>query len=450
MALRCVTRSLIVSTVGLFLVVGGCRREPVPWVEPPDGTWSTRTFPLTQNQVDILFVLDNSASTEMLKKFVSTAFPQLLEALDAGTPRLADLDLHVGVTSTDLGAGPYAGPTGTGCSTGGDGGQLQSKATLPGCPVPSETYLAIAKGKVNATGSGNAATLAGKVFDCIAQLGTAGCGFEMPLEAARKALSDGKNPGFLRRDSLLGLVLVADEDDCSVKDPELLNPANKAFGAFTSFRCFQHGVQCDINDGSAGVRKNCKPAYDYLFSIDEYESFFRGLRPDGQFLPMVIAIPAEPVEVQVVGGFPMLMSKGSCLEGGTVGIRLAAFIEQFAGSVFLDKCSKGYSGAMTRFGEGLKARLGLACLPKTVDADPSATGTQPTCTVKETTSSGSTVIPACAAKDAATCDPCPCWTSAVHAACDDASGLALTLRRTSSAATGATLTLSCLVPRTSS
>jgi|GEM_PF-6854234 len=61
-------------------------------------------------------------------------------------------------------------------------------------------------------------------LQCELQVGTYGPNIEMPLEAVRLALSEelsyGANAGFLRNDSMLIVVLVTDEDDCSRSDDD--------------------------------------------------------------------------------------------------------------------------------------------------------------------------------------------------------------------------------------
>jgi hypothetical protein len=52
-------------------------------------------------------------------------------------------------------------------------------------------------------------------FSCAARVGTGGPAIEMPLRSAELAVQEAVNPGFLREDALLGIVLITDEDDCS-------------------------------------------------------------------------------------------------------------------------------------------------------------------------------------------------------------------------------------------
>ncbi|MBU1238720.1 hypothetical protein KJ865_03335, partial [Myxococcota bacterium] len=71
-------------------------------------------------KVDMLFVIDNSLSSSSPQSLLTSQFAELVRVLretPGGLP-----DLHIGVTTTDLGAAPYKIPS---CETqGGDGGRL--------------------------------------------------------------------------------------------------------------------------------------------------------------------------------------------------------------------------------------------------------------------------------------------------------------------------------------
>jgi hypothetical protein len=80
---------------------------------------------------------------------------------------------------------------------------------------------------------------------CLANLGTQGCGFEQQLDAMLKAVTpaesattfvngtrgnaDGLNENFVRDDSLLVVVMLTDEDDCSAQNPDIFNRDSSAF-----------------------------------------------------------------------------------------------------------------------------------------------------------------------------------------------------------------------------
>src|SRR3569623_844094 len=100
----------------------------------------------------------------------------------------------------------------------------------------------------------------GSLFQCMALLGQSGCGVERQfkssltaLEKARQPLDkDPDNGGFLRDEALLAVVMVTNEDDCSVENDSLLLPPSvnsakdvSGLGAFWSYRCNEFGHVCD-------------------------------------------------------------------------------------------------------------------------------------------------------------------------------------------------------------
>jgi len=95
-------------------------------------------------------------------------------------------------------------------------------------------------------------------FRCIALIGDQGCGFESQFESVYYALAKGSeaddpdNGGFLRPDAALAIVLVTNEDDCSVSSQSLLLAPNvnsvtdrSGLGALQSYRCNEFGHLCD-------------------------------------------------------------------------------------------------------------------------------------------------------------------------------------------------------------
>ncbi len=50
--------------------------------------------------------------------------------------------------------------------------------------------------------------------------------------------ADGANAGFLREDSLLAIIEVSDEEDCSALDPEVFNPTSAVYTGDLNLRCF--------------------------------------------------------------------------------------------------------------------------------------------------------------------------------------------------------------------
>jgi len=357
--------------------------------------------------LDLLFVIDNSNSMETEQQRLGAQLDVLMQAL-AGLPD-GFPNAHIGVVSTDLGSGPYT----TACDpVGGDQGRLQDGPRIAGCTPPGDAYIDI----TNANGvlSGNIANVdtptanglgcQGLVdlsnnpipadgdtaidvcdiqaaFRCIAALGTGGCGFEQPLEAARRALTcteaDCTNPGFQRADSLLAVVFLGDEDDCSARDGEIFDPSSSALGPPTSYRCFEFGVTCDepIDRSGAQTLTGCRsktvedvadPDDLLLFPIQEYYDFFSTLRPDGDVVVAGITGPYAPgdeIGTALSAGLTPDLVPACTLNGETAfpGVRLNEFIRRFGnnGVVIEDQnaglgiCTDEFSPALAGLGDGV-------------------------------------------------------------------------------------------------
>ena len=311
-------------------------------VTPPEKiTLSPETKTLPKDvKLDVLFVVDNSNSMEHEQKALATAFPSFMDRLMTYSFML---DLHVGVISTDMGAGNYNLPSCEGA--GGDNGKLLDKARSPGCKPPSNPYISVKGSATNVPGD-----MVNDAFSCIVQLGLQGCGFEQPL-AAVKAAVDPKlnlNPGFLRKDSVLAVVVVSDEDDCSATDAKLFNPTQQGLtdplGPLTSFRCFDFGVSCQCPGSStcdrtvAGPRKNCVPAKGkYLLDVDTFVSELQAVKSKEKLFFAVIGGPTDKVEVGIDGSNPTLKASCQSANGFAVpAVRLKAVADSLAPSSSFD------------------------------------------------------------------------------------------------------------------
>jgi len=176
--------------------------------------------------VDILFVVDNSNSMQEEQENLVANFAQFIQRIESIQPPIKSY--HVGVISTDIGAGPYSGPLMGSCKPGGDEARLQHVPRGSGCASSYLRYLV-----------GPAATLA-QDFGCIAALGLGGCGYEQQMEAALKALTGQPyNDGFVRANAPLAIIFITDEDDCSASDTTLFNPDDQSLGPYPA-RCVTH------------------------------------------------------------------------------------------------------------------------------------------------------------------------------------------------------------------
>jgi len=390
---------------------------------------SCQVLPLfVDRDVDLLFVIDNSQGVAHLQQHIVQQFPYLIAALNSHKLGQMIPNLRIGVVTSDLGIGPYIS---AGCNnTGGDKGKLQNKPQVALCTPPRDGWIDFRydektnKAFTNVPGASTDPTKAVHVvkdaFHCIASIGIDGCGFEQPLESARKALDPrlNTNPGFLRhdpkqnQDAVLGVLILMDEDDCSAKDTELFNTKNTALsdplGPWTSFRCFEFGVTCDCgskpcNRTFTGERKNCVPKSTgklYLHTIEDYISFFANLKrtPEGRPRPQrvvmsAIAGPFDGIaQTEMIANVPGL--KYSCLMApypADPAIRIQALVHAVARELtaqeisdikankskqpyFVDKkgnwrednhfsaCTSDYRPALEQFGRRIVGALKTACL----------------------------------------------------------------------------------------
>ncbi len=220
--------------------------------------------PPPANDLDLLFLIDTSASLSEEQAALGAALPRLFEILASGDidgDGAADVrpfdTVQAGVINADMGTGGFNVPTCTNSMFGDDGVlQTAGSTALAGCEARYPPFL---QWRADDPAEAIARPLA-----CIGQ-GTSGCGFEQPLEAILKALSparatpgtaagyepprffanaqghgDDRHRGFARDDSLLAVVLFSDEDDCSAHDPELFNLASGVYQADLNQRCLAH------------------------------------------------------------------------------------------------------------------------------------------------------------------------------------------------------------------
>jgi hypothetical protein len=153
--------------------------------------------------MDVVFVVDDSASMREEQESLARSFPEFVGVLESfRTAKGSALDYRVAVTTT--GVDLHYRVTGTPVTELGANGAFR---TWYGMPRP---WLERSDEAITSQ------------FSFLANVGTSGPSIEMPLRAIRLALDDrvrdGTNTGFLRDDALLSIVVVSDEDDCSRAD----------------------------------------------------------------------------------------------------------------------------------------------------------------------------------------------------------------------------------------
>ncbi len=392
---------------------------------------NTVQTPITD--IDVLFLIDNSNSMAEEQANLATNFPKLIQKLDEG-----GLNYRVGVVTSDLGAGSY--PKLPSCEKiEGDKGKLVPMPQKPECPQMQDAWIEKIKGKTNVPGDDIS-----QAFACLAQVGVGGCGFEHQLEAIYKALDPNVNPGFLRRDAALALIIISDEDDCSAEDTSLFDPSNQALdgplGPLTSFRCFEFGTHCNINDRTqTGVRSNCVPEGKYLYPISRYVDKIKKLK--SQILVSAITGPTNRVEVGLGSeGYPQL--KPSCQsDNGKAdpAIRVQSFVDAFGSRGTMHNiCDSDFGPAMDKLGGLMVTQTALSwCLPYSVtDTNPLTKEVEADCVVLD---KNNRTIPSCSAES----DKTACFRVFDSPACA-LSQVLIQVENASAAEIGEELQLNCL------
>ncbi|MFH2007268.1 MAG: vWA domain-containing protein [bacterium] len=414
-------RLLGFAALSLILIFTlACINRPMKNAKPDPFIGSVISIPQSaERDVDMLFVIDNSGSMAGEQANLRQNFSALMTELRNMTGGLPNV--HLGVTSTDLGTGMFqityceqqggdAGGLMTGACANPTGGapyiidvepqscEITKEPTgncsahtcsQTHCAFESSTQFAVDA----ATGCPRCRNYQNEeledVFACIADLGTMGCGFEQPLESMYKALDTGNaaNTGFIRENAFLAILLITDEDDCSGSTPQLYDNTqtdiNSTLGPLTSYRCFEFGISCDINSRThQGTRQNCVPREDgaaLLQPLSRYIQFLQALKDPAMLVIAAIAGPVTPspsgVGHNMVVGLDDLSQPDlqySCttaVDGAVPGIRVFTLISAFneeadiAQWAYTSICSADYSPALQGIGNKIKDILEFQCLP---------------------------------------------------------------------------------------
>ena len=367
-----------ISFAALF-VLAACPNREVAEVPPNPSPVPDKSIPVDNNRdIDILFVIDDSGSMGEEQDSLNANFQNfinVLQNIEGGLP-----NVHIGANHDQRGRGcrrlAVRRPPATTASS-------RHRATSPATSSSTPKTAPVAN-----YSSGSLAA----AFTSIASLGTGGCGFEAPLESMRLALNgtNGANAGFIRENAFLAVIFITDEDDCSVenRDGFFANPMagpNDPLGPFSSFRCFEFGIQCNPDSPRTnGAKEECIPRPDspYLYDVQEYIDFLKEVKDENL---IIVAGISGPAEVSAAGsgfrtnvrpnpdpgpqnGNPDLAP--SCIETGLgeadPAIRLNQFITSFRTNTLTTICDNDLSAALVAIADLLAERLGTPCLAPNV------------------------------------------------------------------------------------
>jgi hypothetical protein len=367
----------------------GCFDRDLTDIRP--GTTTGVTIKVSQIgvvQVDIVVLVDNSGSMAQEQTALTLRFPELINELVApgdsdGDTRLDHPpveDLNIGVIDSDMGTMGFTVST---CSNPdqGDNGCFRNtpSPSVPGCLASYTAFLA--RNSTNA--ESYLPSQMAQDFTCIATLGTSGCGFEQQFKAMRQAVTTNTaaglcNSGFVRPTSLLALIWVTDETDCSADPdhPELFDPARDDLGHL-NIRCFLHP--------------------DFIEPVSQYVEAFRSLRaPEEQnkiVLGMIVGVPPDAADC--IGSGDMLtgcldLARNPAMEerinpaetsqlipscNTLMGLafpptRFIQLAQAFGANAFVDSiCKDDWAGAIEGITNTLVERLPSTCFPRALTFD---------------------------------------------------------------------------------
>jgi hypothetical protein len=384
MRVRAITIVLLLHMI--LLGFAACRNmgdlNPIPYNEQESmlirkclagGGRPFRTEILTAQPeaVDILVVVDNSGSMAAEQAMLRDAFPTLITSLLTGDEPVRDL--HVGVVSTDMGVAGYSVQT---CETDpmiGDDGVLQHEPHGTGCAAEYPAYLDYSADPDSEPDLTKIEALAAD-FGCLAVLGTSGCGFEQQLEAAKKALVDhagpgGANEGFLREASILLVLFVTDEEDCSAADPGIFDVSALPYSI--NLQCYYQSTKLkpvkDFADAFMELRpESSRVLFGFIVGVPPGEPACNGrgselggcldlpamrevVRPDGELLEYVCRYPAGCTP-------PDPPYPGDCVSEAFPARRFVSLAQAFGDSAVVQSiCQESFLPVMAALAERFEA-----------------------------------------------------------------------------------------------
>ncbi len=295
----------------------------------------------TVEAVDLLFVVDDSRGMSEAQASLRRELPRMITVLTTGDYEPDDgieiakdfspaKSLHLAVVSADMGLPgmqPSPAPDNI-CHGLGDDGLFQHVQIDPtlSCRASYPLFLSyVAPESDDRNELLLRAEAVANDFGCIATLGTRGCGFGMPLEAALKALwptepdnmssaqqamsisflddpfaenseghGDGPHREFLRGTSyhssesdqlsVLAIIMLTDEEDCSAGRQGTLD-----------FLEDPSSAPPDVADQPVGLR--CFYDQENRYPVERYTEAFKRLRPGYEHLVVFGAIVGVPPEI---------------------------------------------------------------------------------------------------------------------------------------------------------
>jgi hypothetical protein len=456
-----------------------------------------------KNQIDVLFMVDNSASMSAMSDQLKLRFNEFFKVFQNLDMMGQHPDMQIGVVTSDFGAGLGNAP-GCSASPGGQHGYLQSvgQYAASSCmPPQGAPFIKFDFGSMTnnlPAGQDLVAT-----FTCMASVVTttqAGCGFEHQLESVYAALHNNypQNAGFLRDGALLAVVFLTNEDDASAPqvtdlfDKSKIGPPGSgqygyedSYSRQTRFAILCNGQQPPYGD-SGGPLSGCVSAPNpnasetspgdgpgKQYDIQRYIDFFTkpasagGVKVDPNDVILVgIDAAADPFQVilsdpATPAGTPyqqcaqlneqsnpacVPVLQHSCVNStnpsffGDPAVRLNTVINSAINHSISSICADDYTGALQTAANLIVSAIGGGCIPSCL-----TDLAMPDCVVEDvTTNQDGTVtvneIPSCTTSGGAH----PCWSMDMKSSCTTSpQGVGVTINRDGAAPPNTNARVSC-------
>ncbi len=362
--------------IAVATFLAACPDREVSELKPSQGKVEYKDIPVTVNRdLDLLFIIDNSGSMGEEQASLKDNFPKFIDVLNTiqgGLP-----NVHIGVVNSDMGTlgGPQIGsPNDGGCAANGTDGVM---VQLPG--QPNVRYISDLKDDATQMRTRNYTGNLSDVFKTMAEVGTRGCGFESHLGAMRRALENPANQGFLRPDAYLAVIIIADEDDCSLKAGQGQTFFSQpGLNDVQSYQCFKLSTICDDNGSlgdNVGPRTGCKSNESSTTHerISAFVDYLKSKKSEDLLIVAGITGNATPVGVttrqrngktvpDVVPSCTYQAPGSNTVQRAFPGVRLEEFLNSFTHSTLTTICKSDLSESLLQIAELLKTVIGSPCI----------------------------------------------------------------------------------------
>jgi hypothetical protein len=360
-------RGSLWAACALSFVLVGCLERDTGRVGPEVGFGQDVSLAGSGvTEVDVMFVVDTSPSMAHERINLAAQIRSLVYDLASPPDRNSDSvpdwnpaqSLRIGIVTTDVGTGSVTFESTT-CEPNGDDGRLVG-------------------GVFEWQTGDDPDAFAASVRDVVSGLPGDGCAFEQPLEATARAMAHADEYGFPRQDGLLAVVLVTDEDDCSVANDDLF------FSAIApgepNIHCAKYRAQLTPNAELLQVIQGGRDPYNFVFAA--ITGIPRGLRDNSPTAVLNDPLmqdefidPVGPGLLQVREACEFVDPEtGDSLGEAAPARKIVEFAALVPDSVLTTICTDDFGPAVHEIGERVGSRVPGVCL---VRAIPDAAGTVP-------------------------------------------------------------------------